>query len=332
MLVAAGIVAPEQAHVGIAGHHQEVRLLVRAVVGETGRADFRVVGLQVGIVAEEGLGRVAQAVRRILDGLFVLTVIQVESGGERQGGLLVEMVLRDVVVVPDILQAFLDVLVDPAVDLGDIAAVILRVQALFRLVHVGQALVGDAGFLVVLEAEDIDQDEMGIGAGQQGLAIGFGQLGIGRTAHFLDGFQGLVRGADGHPEGGPDILLGIVAGLGDILPAPDLLVEAAGLGGHDRAVVVHVVGKEFRHHGVDMVRIGGAEQRFHLLGRIDLGPVIRHRVQELVAGNQTCKGGYGRNDVFVLHKSGLLIIRRYIRRRGWTPARRWRCGRRRDVR
>ena len=290
------------AEAGVGGDQHQVRVI--------GGLD-EVVGLHVHVllqavavlpVAEHLRGLGTQALGRIFGRQVPSLVEEVEPAGERVGRLDVEMVLGDqIIAVADIAEGDPEVLVDFLVDLRDRTAVILGVQFHGDAVDVGDAEVLVAGVCVVVQAEEIDQHEVVVGAAQQRLGHFRGQSrlldgGDGEfafaTGQLLDRLEGLVGVVDRLVAAFPETLRAVVADFRDVGPGVEL-VHRTVRSGVVVTHVVHVVRHIFAEVQVGSGRVGGGQQRTDFLRGVDLGPVVGHLVQELVAGRQADEGDDG---------------------------------------
>ena len=287
---------------GVGGEQHQVRVI--------GGLD-EVVGLHLAVplqavavlpVAEHLRGLGTQALGRIFGRQVPFLVEEVEPAGERVGRLDVEMVLGDqIIAVADIAEGDPEVLVDFLVDLRDRTAVILGVQLHGDAVDVGDAEVLVAGVGVVVQAEEIDQHEVVVGAAQQRLGHFRGQSrlldgGDGEfafaTGQLLDRLEGLVGVVDRLVAAFPEIFRTVVVDFRDVGPGVALVhvpVRAGVVVTH----VVHVVRHVLAEEQVGSGRVGGGQQRADFLRGVDLGPVVGHLVQELVAGRQADEGDDG---------------------------------------
>ena len=160
------------------------------------------------------------------------------------------MVFGNRIIVAKIDETFFQVLFDSFIDLGHVSPFVLGIQALLRRIHVRDALVSGTGGSIVVEAEQIHQDKMGIGTTNERFAVRFGKFGIVLSAHFLNGFERLVRSSDGTPVLCPDIVRRIVGGFGNVDPVPDLLIVTTRCSiAHDLGVIIRIVGIQLGEHG-----------------------------------------------------------------------------------
>ena len=205
------------------------------------------------------------------------------------------MVLRNLVVtVAHVAEGDLEVLVDLLVHFRDRAAVVLGIQFDGDAVDVGDAQVLVAGVGVVVQAEEVDQHEVAVGAAQQRLGHFRGKTGlvdvgdvqfVPASGEFHDRLEGLVGVVDGLVAAFPEILGRVVVGLGDVGPGVALVHETVG-SGIVVTHVVHIVRHVFAEEQVGSRGVSGGQQRADLLLAVDLGPVVGHLVQELVAARQ----------------------------------------------
>ena len=250
---------------------------------------------------------VAQDLRRLgtqaLGGIFgrqiPLLIEEVEPGRERIRRLDVEVILRDLVIaVADIAEGNLQVLVDLVVHLGHRAPLVLGIQFHGNGVDIGDAEIFVAGIGVVVQAEEVDQHEMAVGAAEQRLRHLGGQSGLFdgldidlavTAGHPLDGLERLVGVRDGIIGVLPEVLRAVVRHFRHIFPGVALVHEAAGTG-IVVTDIVHVVGHVLAEGQIGIVRIGRSKQRTDFLLGADFRPVVGHLVQELVASRQGREG------------------------------------------
>ena len=228
-----------------------------------------------------------QALGGVLHTLFPLLVIEVIAGGEGIGCFRVEVVFRDgVVFVRNIGKGRLEIFADLFVHVGHIATLIGGLQGRFRIGDVRNAGIFGTGNRVVRHTKNVYQDKVTIGTAQQR----FGAFGAQVQRRILlrqevDGLEGLVRTGNGAIAGTPDRFGIFVVALRHIIPGENLVDETVGIG-VVLAVVVHVVGHELGHKHIVGAGISRHEQGPDLFRGINLGAVIRHLVEELVAAGQ----------------------------------------------
>ena len=291
---------PAKGRVG--GQQHQVRVI--------GRLD-EVVGLHIHVLLQavavlpvaEHLRRLGtQALGRIFGREVPLLVEEVEPARESVGGLDVEVVLGHLIIaVVDIAEGDLEVLLDLLVDFRDRSTVVLGVQFHGNAVDIGDSEVLVAGVGVVVQAEEVDQHEVVVGAaeqrfghfrGQSGLLDGGdGELAL-ATGQLLDRLEGLVGVVDRLIAAFPEVLGTVVIRFRDVGPGVALVHETVG-SGVVVTHVVHIVRHVLAEEQVGSGRVGGGQQRTDFLRRVDLGPVVGHLVQELVAGRQADEGDDG---------------------------------------
>ena len=298
-----------QAHLGISGNEQQVAVELGIDIMLNNRAVLLRHGSLICPVTQHGGRFGAQALGGILYALVPLLVIEVVAGGESIGGFRVEVIFRDgVIFVRNIGKGGLEVFADLLVHIGHVSTLIGGLQGRFRFGDVRNAGIFGTGNRVVSHAEHVYQDEVTVGTAQQR----FGPFGFQVQRRILfqqgvDGFQGLIGTGNGTVAGAPDGLGIFVVAFRHIIPGEDVVDETVGIG-VVLAVVVHVVGHKLGHKHI----VGGGISRYEqgpdfLLG-INLGAVIRHLVEELVAAGQD-EGCENQNIENLFHIHFLLCIK-----------------------
>ena len=296
----------------IAGQHQQVGIL--------GRVDKRIADdipvpfqLAQRFPVAQHAGRLGtDALGGVFHRLVPLLIEEIEAGGEGVGRAGVEVIFRNAVIgVAHILEGKFQVALDLGVHLGYIAAVILGIELLLHHLHVGDAEVGAAGLLVIMETELVHQHKVVVGADQQRLGhlgaeaagCNFRVLGDGGgPGELVNGVQTLIGMSDAQPGFAPEAVRSVVVDtqFRYILPGVELVEETFGAG-VVVADIVHIVGHIFIKCQVVRRRITGGEQGADFGFGIHFRPVVGHGVQELVAGNETRKRCKRSNDVSCFH-------------------------------
>ena len=212
------------------------------------------------------------------------------------------MVLRHLVIgLAHVREGLLQVAVNHFIDMSHGATLILRVEFGLDSLHIRDTEILVTRILVVIQAEFVNQHEMGVGTAEERfrhLTLKAGRydvIDIGRTAEVMDRLERLVGVGDDSITVIPKILRAVVGYFRNIFPPIALVDETI----RARIVItdiIYIIRHVLIECQIGILQICRTQQGTDLFDRIDFRTVVRHLIQELVASREGKSRGKGQKD------------------------------------